>query len=287
MRSKLRQLITAMLCLTGCMQAQKPTNDEVQRWAAYYNSAMPEDRFEGYDLLVLDRRYHPNFADISGNPIILAYVSAGEVHDGVPEKETLAHANMLLAQQPKWKSHIVDITSPLWRGMVERQVDDAIARGFDGVMLDTIDSPLDWAATNNRAHLNATSEAAIMMIEAIRTRHPYITIMLNRGFAILPVVIPHLDFVLYESLLTNPNETTGQFTFQSPTNYEQAAKKLQQMITLAPHIRILTLDYWKLEDVSGLGRIYATQRGAGFIPYVSTPDLRQLAVEPSISEFRL
>ena len=198
----------------------------------------------------------------------------------MPEKKLLEQENALLFQNDTWKSHAVDVTSPTWRKLVLGYVDDAAQKGFDGVMLDTIDSPLHWAETQAPERLEAMREGAASLIHAIRMAHPTMKIMVNRGFAILPLVADDINYVLAESILTHTDETSGQFAFFSSQTTSEVASQLHHAVSLQPQLQILTLDYWNMDDVNGLERIYAAHRAQGFAPYVTTPDLTTHTPEP-------
>ncbi len=288
-----RLMIPFFFILTGCF-ISNPSEQKPVRWAVYYGDTLSEKTFKGLDLVVFDRRYHPPFQALQRNDtVVLAYVSAGEVYDDVPEKKSagevyddvpekkaLIEEKSILFQHDDWKSHVVDPTSARWQGMVKGYVNNAVIKGVDGVMIDTVDSPLDWAEAHAPARQEAMRLATIQLISDIRAAHPHIKIMLNRGLGILPDVASKIDYVLAESILTNRNVSTGQFEVQSPTSYGTVVQKLHQVVATAPHLKIFTLDYWNQEDVNNLERIYAQQRAAGFTPYVTTRDLVHYTPEP-------
>ncbi|MES2984663.1 MAG: endo alpha-1,4 polygalactosaminidase [Pseudomonadota bacterium] len=278
MRKRLKQALTALLCLTGCTPLTR-TGTDMQAWAVYYDTKLPASAFSSMDLVVFDRRSYPKFKELKGDTLVLAYVSMGEVYDDVPEKDILKGKKLLLSQHPVWKSHAVDLTSPIWRNMVLSYVDDAASKGFDGVMLDTVDAPLHWAEVNAPGRVDAMREGAAMLIHAIRAKHPKMKIMLNRGFSVLTDVAPDIDYVLAESILANTNVSTGHFELFPPKTVAEVAKKLQNVVALAPHLQVFTLDYWYQDDARGLERIYAMQRAQGFIPYVTLPDLQHFTPE--------
>ncbi len=279
MNKWLKQGLAALLCLAGCTPALR-TNGEIKHWAAYYDVELPASTFKHYDLVVFDRRHYPKFDSIKRKTKVLAYVSMGEVYDDIPEKKLLEAENAILFQNDKWGSHAVDVTSPLWRKLVLGYVDDAAQKGFDGVMLDTVDSPLHWAETQAPERLDAMREALASLIHAIRIAHPRMKIMVNRGFGILPLVMDDINYVLAESILTHKDETSGQFAFFSPETSSEVAAQLRYVVARSPQLQVLTLDYWNMDDVNGLERIYAAHRAAGFVPYVTTPDLTTHTPEP-------
>jgi uncharacterized protein (TIGR01370 family) len=272
-----KNFLIMLCCLTGCAQVSKA--EGIQHWAVYYNNTLPAADFAGLDLVVFDRRYHPDFAVLQPNTLVLAYVSMGEVYEDVPEKVDLENNNLLLFKNKVWNSHAVDLTSPLWRRMVMEYVDDAIARGFDGVMLDTVDSPLAWARAVSPDRCDTMRAAAVNIINEIRIKYPDKKIMLNHGFSILNEAAPDLDYVLAESILTQKDNFTGQFRWLSAKAYADAVAQLHQIIARTEKLQVLTLDYWNVDDGDGVERIYKQQRAHGFIPYVTTPELTRFTPE--------
>lgn len=277
MRRQLKKVMAVMALLTGCMFSSSP---QYHRWAIYYGATLPASTFRELDLVVFDRRHHPDFAELKGKLPVLAYVSMGEVYDDVPEKLALLKDDALLYRNVRWGSHAVDLASKTWQKQLLVYVADAEAQGFDGIMLDTLDSPLFWAGQQSPERLAVMEQEAISLIKTIRKEHPKLKIMVNRAFSILPSIAGEIDFVLAESLLGQTSDSTGHsFTFSSESSL-QLVRKLQALQEHSPHLRIFTIDYWKTDDIKGLETIYGLQRSYGFIPYVTTSELRDYTPEP-------
>ncbi len=279
MRRALKQLMVCVLFLSGCTpEPHQP--GVIQKWAVYYDDKIPAKKFKHMDLVVFDRTHYPHFERLKGETIVLGYVSAGEINDRMPEKQQLEEDKALLFHQDHWQSSAVDLTSPRWQALVLDAVDDAAEKGFDGVMLDTIESPLYWAKTKAPERYDAMKDAAIQLIGDIRAAHPDMKIMVNRAFEVLPAVASKIDYELAESIMSDTDVSTGHSVLFPPHTYGEVAEQLQHAQSISPGLKIFTLDYWNPDDVNGLARIYEAQRGAGFIPYVTTIDLRNFTPEP-------
>jgi uncharacterized protein (TIGR01370 family) len=291
MLKRLKRMLLVALCCVSCapIPATKPTaereprNDGRERWVAYYSNTLPAEDFLDYDLVLFDRLHHPPIAPLLQDPnrVVLAYVSVGEAH-GYRREElaALEREGAVLKPNPDWDSHVVDLTSPTWRAIVMAEVQDAIERGFHGVMLDTIDSPLVAAAERSATFGADNRAAAIALIAQIRKTHPDIKLMMNRGFEILPEVSGQLDFVLAESILAETNVSTRHSYLFSPMSYRQMTKLLEDVRRTSPRLKIYALDYWNSDDVDGIRQLYAIQRSHGYVPYVTTPDLKTHTPEP-------
>lgn len=284
MQLRLACLFALVLAIAACTSEKPKTLPKVaamDRWVAYYNDTLPASAFAEYDLVVFDREHHPDFSGLLGQskrPTILAYVSMGEVHGHEKAlRAMLREEGAILGKNERWNSYIVDITHPIWHAhLLDELLPDVVAQGFDGVMLDTLDSALH-AEGQDKAELYLT---AVQLIREIRARYPQMRIMLNRGYEILPYVANSVDYALAESVYFSYDPATNVSTRQPSSATQPFVDILQQARANAPKLQVFTLDYWHAEDSSGIFRVYKEQRGRGFIPYVATPDLRQLVPEP-------
>ena len=276
----MRRWLAMLLMAAGCAPIPGKEAAHAPRWVAYYDKKLPASAFADYELVVFDRFYYPEFQSLKGNSTVLAYVSVGEMHDDSPHRHTLEQQDALLQSREHWGSHIVDLNNKAWRESVLEAVGDAITKGFDGVMLDTIDSPIHYAMTNSPNQVDTVKHQAIRLIRDIRTHYPSAKIMLNRGFEILPQVAGVIDFALAESILSQTDVSSGQSRLFPAHTFHLAVSKLKEAQRIAPKLTIYTLDYWNQDDVQGIGKLYAIQRSYGFRPYVTTPDLRTHTPEP-------
>lgn len=291
MLPKLKHYMTALACMIGsaCTPVSKvpPTTHagNKERWAVYYAKELPASSFKDYDLVVFDRLYYPeDFKSLQPDTVVLAYVSIGEVHGDTDEHKLLDAQKALIGGRTKWNSYPVDITSLTWGQMVTAQVEDALAKGFDGVMFDTMDTALHLADMESPEKGEKAQAAAVNLIASIKKAYPGMKIMLNRGFEILPRVAPALDYALGESMLAETDISSGQSKVFPASTYQSTASRLLQARSANPRIKLYTLDYWNQNDVDGLQKLYAIHRARGFAPYVTTPDLRKHTPEPQSGE---
>ena len=278
----LMRLFTLSLLLLTAACASLFGPPSVTHWAAYYDDALPAEAFAEMDLVVFDRDHHPPLGALPPTTLRFAYLSIGELGPHHPvERQVLRALHAIVSHNKSWKSEVIDPRSKAWRSMLVEAAHEAKAAGFQGLMLDTVESPLAWAKT----HLSAEEEAdvrraSIELIREIHAAEPELLLMLNRGFDLLPELAADLHFILAESILAETNVSAGQFHLFPADTYAQVAAQLRSAMALAPHLQVLTLDYWKQDDVHGLAHLYATQRAHGFAPYVTTPDLRHFTPEP-------
>ena len=250
------------------------------KWLAFYGQSADEAALATYGLVVLDPLFQGDLARVgAGGTRLCAYLSVGEVRRGDEFFESLDPA-CLLQENPAWPgTWRVDVRHAAWRDFILREKLPAIrARGFTGVMLDTLDTP-PWLELVDPVGNRGMRQASIELVQAIRHACPDMLIVVNRGYAILPQLCPFVDAVLAESLLTSP-DPGGGFRWNSPDDVNVQLALLAPARDARPPLLILSLDYWDPADAAGLGEIYRRQLALGHQPYVATPLLDTITPGP-------
>ena len=159
-----------------------------------------------------------------------------------------------------------------------------VAKGFTGLMFDTLDTPpyLEQLSPQFRG----MTQAAIDLVRAIREAYPHLKLVMNRGYAILPHVVSSIDAVIAESLLTSGSgiETAtpdgGGYVWNEPKSVAQQLSLL--MPARDRNIPVLSLDYWQPSDTQTIAKIYLQERLLSHHPYVTTSLLNQIIPEPAL-----
>ena len=252
-----------------------------EHWSVYYGQMATPEELQNYDLLVLDPETHPPLRPLlNRNHTVLAYLSLGEAKIDHQADRLMTDRSMVLSKNPNWQSLVIDIRNPAWMAMVvEQLVPSLLQQGFDGVMLDTIDSSIALEMKDKKAYAGM-QKAAAQLVHTLRENYPDMKIMVNRGFEILPQVAGDIDMVLAESIFTTYDFKTNKHLRVQPSHYESIVNYLQKLKEVNPRLMLFSLDYWPLEDVDNVRRIYAEQRAHGLVPYVSTLDLQSVTAEP-------
>lgn len=252
-----------------------------EKFAVYYADKAPAKRFKAYDLLVLDPNY-PNIQALNEDgKTVLGYLSVGEVPKHSPHFKTMNDKGLLLSENKNWKgSYFVDIRAREWQKiLIEESIPSLLGKGFDGIFLDTVDSPLDAERRNGKAY-SGMSDAAIKFVKAVRLHYPNIKIMMNRAYSILPEIASHIDMELGESVFTDYHFDKKVYGKVEPSLYKQQVKRLQEAKKINPSLAVYTLDYADPLDSAFIREIYSVQRANGFTPYVATIGLEEIIDEP-------
>ncbi len=253
-----------------------------EKFAVYYSDAAPAAQFKPFDVIVLDENY-PSIAALSEQgKTLLGYISMGEVTEQSPYFSSLRNKGLLIRENPNWKgSHYVDIRSAYWQGaVIEDLVPKILSKGFNGIFIDTLDSPLDAERENPKTY-SGMSDAAVKLLKAIRMHYPSMKIMVNRAYPILPRIAPIIDMELGESVFTDYDFTKKTYAKVDPDLYRQQIKWLQDAKKINPSLSVYTLDYADPLDSAFIREIYNVQRANGFTPYVATINLEEIVDEPA------
>lgn len=250
------------------------------RWALYYAADAEPIAFAPYETVVLDSDRHPPIGPlVERGKTVLGYLSLCEVASTRGYFGDLRAEGLLLGEHPVWRgSHYIDIRDPRWsRRVIEDLIPRLLRRGFSGVFLDTLD---DAAMLDRQPGRRGMREAAIRLVKAIRRHYPDLTLMMNRGYDLLPAVERDVDAVLAESLHGTYDFTTKQYRRVAPADTDAQLAVLRAARARRPSLRLYALEYWNPEDRDGVAELYRTARAAGFEPYVATIELDRLVPEP-------
>lgn len=261
--------LSLLLAAPCCLAAGGP---RVDNWVCFYGSkASPS--LARFDLVVLESGHLPAPAKKNGKPIALGYVSLGEVGMDGRYWDVLKNEAFLLDKSEAWNSKLVDIRAPGWRAFVlERLVPDVLARGYDGVFLDTLDSSL-YLEEQKPDDFSGMRQAALELMAAIREKFPDIPICVNRAAPLWQELAPKIQFVLAECLYGDYDFKNKRFVLASKADRAQLLSFAAQARRANPELVLLSLDYIAPKDNMGIKAAKAFSRKHGFIPYVSTPKL--------------
>jgi uncharacterized protein (TIGR01370 family) len=213
---------------------------------------------------------------------ILGCLALCELGPGRGYAAKIQQGGLLLHESPYWAgSFYIDIRRSEWQQMVIHEIVPSILKSrFDGLFLDTIDDA-PWLEASSNPSLPGASAAAVALVHGIRLSFPNRTLMLNRGFNLLPKLERDLDMVLAESILTTSSGVERKPIRASQESYEDRVKELRAAQARQAQLKVYSLDYWDLADRSGIRDIYAIQRAHGFVPYVGTSTLTKIIPEPA------
>lgn len=252
------------------------------RFIIYYGRE-PTEALRSADIAVLDAEAPRELLlERPLGSLFLGYVSLAEVNAGRPYFAEIEAAGVLLGRQPAWPdAWFVDMRAEAWRRMIlERIVPDILARGFDGIFIDTLDDAEHLEASDGE-RFGGMVAAAAGLVRDIRKRFPTQPIMINRGYAVLPLIVGQFDMLLGESVRARHEGPVPTYRLLPEQDYAWQRDRMWEARRRQPSLRLFSLDYWDPADGAGIARLYSEQRRNGFVPYVATPDLTRIIPPPS------
>lgn len=155
-------------------------------------------------------------------------------------KEAQRRGVKVLADNPRWKSKIMDVSNPDWQALFLELVADAAGKGYAGIYFDTWDA---WGDVKNLGPKKKEKlmAANVEILRMIRAEHLKLDLMLNRGWEVMRPCSDYASRLLVESVwsshdgLVGSGETAGMI------------KRIQRAQGLGYEVNIL--DYMPSGDV--------------------------------------
>lgn len=280
--ARLRRYCTATLAVflgAGC--SPTPRN-----WVACYHAEVPPESLRGFDLIVVDGAYRGDVARLKRDgAVVLAYISLGEVASSRPHFDRAKAAGLLVAENANWPgAWMVDVRKPAWHAMlVDEVAKGLLARGFDGLFLDTVDSSLNLEKSRPK-EFAGMGAGVVALVARLRARHPAMALMLNGALPLVGPLRDHVTMVAMESSFTTWDFATRRARLRTPDELAWVRNVVAKARDANPDLKLFSLDYWDPGDAQGLRSIYRHQRAQGMIPYVATIALDRVVREPAAGE---
>ena len=150
-------------------------------------------------------------------------------------------------RNPDWGGAFVHVGHPLWVDHVVRQAKEAMAAGFSGLFMDTLNVELTYP--EDVPHL-------LTLVAAIREEAKPAYLLANRGFGMLPRLAELVDGVVFESF--SARWTDDGYAPWPPDVLEFHAQIAEQLLQL--ELDLYALDY---ADTPGLTE-FAVRRANQF-----------------------
>jgi uncharacterized protein (TIGR01370 family) len=274
-----RKICLLLIILLNSMHVFGEKLKPLKNFVIYYGADEDAKAFTAFDLVVLESSYTKIVKDLKKeNKIVLAYLSIGEVNSSRSYFHYLKSKQLLLENNPNWpEAFLIDIRNPEWGSyIVETLIPSILGNGFDGIFIDTLDSPIEKERVNPEK-FDGMKKAAIDIIEKARRAHPGMKIMLNRAYEIAPDVASSIDYILGESICNTYDFSKKKYLPVDDKLYMEQVKILNDIKGRNPLLQAMTLDYCDEKDQSRRQEIYKKEKKNGFIPYVTTIDLGRVS----------
>jgi hypothetical protein len=272
-------LAGSALLAGGCAEgptALDPGNPpEPSSYIVYYGSDPVYEALDRYDWAIVSSRFVP---ETHSRTRYFAYLTIGEVDIGSGIERELRKrmgaeiSSLDLVQNVYWHSWVADIRSPVFQKVLLERIRDIGRRGFRGVFLDTLDSPVAFEEIHP-VKGKGLGTALIAFVREVRRQNPSLMIVVNRGFSVLPDIADAISGVLFEDFCSMYDPARGGYVLVPPRDRDEGLSAVEAALRKNPRLVRLALDYGEAED-SVLKRTCGDMaRHAGFIPFFSNRDL--------------
>lgn len=274
----LSALLTAFQLAATSVSVAAPRLPPAPRWACFYGRTLSSAAWSSLDLAILEADAFELHS--ATGPVPVAYLSVGEAHESRKFWKEIAAQPWVIEANPDWPgAHRVDMREPRWRAIVlDTMLPPLIAKGYKGVMLDTLDVA-DYFESSAPARFAGARAAAEELILEMRRRHPDLVILPNNGLDLLPRVEGAVDGVVVEDLYTRCPSNDG------PCSATPAAERDEREKALIDFRRrtgkpVFVFIYARLSERRDLfvSRAVRRARSHGFYPYISSIHLDRLGL---------
>jgi uncharacterized protein (TIGR01370 family) len=205
----------------------------------------------------------------------LGYLSVGEADPRRPYGNEVRAAPFLVEPDPAWPDNFrVDVRDRRWQQiLLGEEIPRLLAQGFDGLMLDTIDTA-PYLEGKDPARFAGSRQALRDFVREIRTRFPGAPLLAN-GIAGLADVAPFVDGFVVEGVFATYD--FGRRLYRETTTVEREWKlgRIAEAQAIA-HRPVFTIDYADVGDIVLAHWAESEAVGHGFKPYVGVRDLNTL-----------
>jgi hypothetical protein len=209
----------------------------------------------------------------------LAYISALEVTSGTEAAHMAASRKVpLVSSKARGEAPVLNVTRPGWEEwLVEDMVRPAIEKGFDGVVLDTLDS-VSRIVAQQPSLAPACQKALVSAVERIRRDFPGKRIVLDGALRLAEKLSGVIDGVMVEGVYQTWSAEDKTYT---PTGIETSELLLSHISRIqAKKLPILIVDPVMPANVSLAQGTARRIRALGCIPFITTPGMQGEELAP-------
>jgi uncharacterized protein (TIGR01370 family) len=205
--------------------------------------------------------------DLPGATIRLAYLSIGEADPRRPYWSRVRDQPFLIEANPEWPDNVrVDLRDSRWQDLLLREeVPDLMRRGFDGLMLDTLDTA-PYLEAKDPVRFSGSRMALQDFLRRLREEFPRALVIANGSEALVDAA-PFVDGFVVEGVFSTYD--VRQRAYRRTTDEERAWKLgvISRAQSVAPR-PVFSIEYADVGDVALSEWAFQESASHGFRPYV-------------------
>lgn len=246
--------------------------------AFYYATNPPLDLLSAYERVVVESENilpeQLRYLQKRG-VIVYAYLSIGEVATDRSWYDQIKK-EWKLGVNSSWNSAVMDMASTEWHDfLLNKKMQKLWQQGYRGFFLDTMDSYQLVAKTESEQRKQ--QDGMVKLLQSMKQQHKDVRLLFNRGFEILDQAANLSDGLVAESLFAGWNPDKNEYTAIKVKDREWLLGKLKQARD-DYSLPVMVIDYLPPEQRKQAERVAEKISQAGFVPWVSTPELDYMGV---------
>jgi uncharacterized protein (TIGR01370 family) len=205
----------------------------------------------------------------------LGYLSVGEADPRRPYWNVVRGAPFLVEPDPAWPENVrVDLRDHSWQEiLLTREIPRLLEQGFDGLMLDTLDTA-PYLEAKDPGRFAGSRQALRDFLAQIRTRFPRAALVAN-GTTALADAAPFVDGFVVEGVFATYD--VGRRLYRETTDQEREWKLARIADAIAVARRpVFAIDYADVGDIALARWAESAATERGFKSYVGVRDLNTL-----------
>ena len=170
----------------------------------YYGSALREQDLTNIKTAIVDPDHTDPNQFTSTQTKFIAYLSLGEIETYRSYWSLLKSTpNLIVEKNPNWKdNYLIDIRSKDWQTfIVEIFIPQIMAKGFDGLFLDTLDTAVEMERRDPLKYAKS-KQSLIDLIHSIHKKFPKLSLYSNNGLEILSSIQDAITGAVAEDVYT-------------------------------------------------------------------------------------
>jgi uncharacterized protein (TIGR01370 family) len=219
-------------------------------------------------MAVLDADSHPPLEMFLPKTVLIAYVSFGEAEDYREYWQDIKEREWILEENPDWEGNFpVDVRNPEWKEIVVSQVRSAIEKGFDGIMMDTLDTAEMLKSMDMDKYAGVQKAMRELVIE-VRNNFPDMIMISNNGLSILHGIVGSLDALIVEDVNMMIDFENGGYKRTSKEERSHKVTLINMALSKRP-IPVFNIDYTYALNIKNVNWCKEESKKLGYRPYVA------------------
>ena len=281
--------LTAASCAGGpWTTAARPSATSLERVHRWWILIGDSNSFESIDwrhqtrdteMVILNDDPRIPLHSLPRETLRLAYLSVGEADtrgEGWPTvRDRPRDRPFVVEPNPNWPQNVrVDVRDPGWQELLlEREAPRLLSRGFQGLMLDTLDTA-PYLERQDPSRFAGSRQALRDLLSRLRRRYPRIVLLANGTDALVDAA-PYVDGYVVEGVFATYD--FARKTYRQTTAIEREWKLGRIADAEAAVARpVFTIEYASVGDIALSTWATSESESRGFRPYVTVKDINSL-----------